>query len=362
MFVLEGDEPTAHNLTDLDAIGPGFDRQRANAPRSESSDSVTSIRLPGAAGQRARWSEALVQGCGEALIGEDLEGTIVSWNSAAERLFGFAERAVLGRSAGMLVPAGLCHQARELNLRVMFGRPTEPYETRRRCRDGRELEVLLTQSPVIDECGLVIGIVTVARDISVQKRAEARLRDLAEHDALTGLYSRRRFDDELQRAVARSARYQQRLSIVMIDLDGLKRVNDTLGHSAGDQLLRAAAKALARRTRAADLLARLGGDEFAAILPNTADGQAGILADNLLGALRRCRPVLRGQRTTITASIGIATLCDHSSPERLYDDADRAMYAAKRQGGDRVVNPVDCLTCSSSDGRSGSLRRSVVRS
>ena len=108
---------------------------------------------PQAAREPGLWCSALVESCGEAIIGEDLDGTIVSWNPAAERIFGFAEREIVGRPAGTLVPPEMIDEARQLSLRVTRQAAIEPYETRRRRADGRDLQVVLTQSPVIDEHG-----------------------------------------------------------------------------------------------------------------------------------------------------------------------------------------------------------------
>lgn len=152
----------------------------------------------------------------------------------------------------------------------------------------------------------------------------------SQHDALTGLPNRRVFTHRLERALARAREGGHRFALLVIDLDDFKRINDTLGHAAGDALLAFIARRLRRVVRAGDTLARLGGDEFAAILPEVADRAAGqARADRLARAFDASTEFL-GQRLAIGASIGLALYPDDGQdPARLYAAADRAMYASK---------------------------------
>jgi diguanylate cyclase (GGDEF)-like protein/PAS domain S-box-containing protein len=166
-----------------------------------------------------------------------------------------------------------------------------------------------------------------------RKQADERLQHLASHDALTGLPNRAMFSQLLNHAVATSQRYKRKFSVLFLDLDRFKLINDTLGHDAGDQLLVEVSARLKQSVRASDVVARLSGDEFVMLIQETAGArQARIVARKVLSAL--LRPVLlRGQECRVTASIGIALYPLHAPDEAaLMKSADLAMYAAKEEG------------------------------
>jgi diguanylate cyclase (GGDEF)-like protein len=197
--------------------------------------------------------------------------------------------------------------------------------------------------------GRSVGRVWSFRDVSAQKGIQAELRRQADHDALTGLVNRRRFDAELAREAATAARYGGGLAALLLDFDNFKRVNDSFGHRAGDELIKSIATLLRQRLRGTDVLARLGGDEFAVLLPRADAATAQKVADTLLGAVRRNSVEVDGNRLSITASIGIATLGDSDAGgAQLMVDADVAMYEAKSGGGDRAAL---CATPGSGPGR-----------
>ena len=165
--------------------------------------------------------------------------------------------------------------------------------------------------------------------------ARERARQLATYDQLTGFANRSLFQDRLDQAVASARRNRQKLAVLFLDLDEFKLINDSLGHLAGDALLRLSAQRVATCLRKSDTGARLGGDEFAILLTNLADeADAGRVADKVLALLRQ--PVsLKGREHLITASIGIAAFPrDAASSEELLKHADMAMYAAKSSGRD----------------------------
>jgi diguanylate cyclase (GGDEF)-like protein len=176
------------------------------------------------------------------------------------------------------------------------------------------------------------------RDVTAQKGIQADLRRLADHDGLTGLFNRRRFEEELGRATAGAARYGGGLAALMVDVDNFKYVNDTLGHKAGDELIQSIARLLAARLRDTDVLARLGGDEFAVLLPRTDAAGARTVAETLLEAVRHDDILIGGRRASVTASIGVAMLggADPGGAQ-LMVDADLAMYQAKMGGRDRMA-------------------------
>ncbi len=183
---------------------------------------------------------------------------------------------------------------------------------------------------------------TVAQDISQRKQNEERIRHQANYDSLTGLPNRMLFMDRLQREIVRATRQQKRVALMFIDLDRFKWVNDTLGHAAGDDLLREVSNRLQSSLRKSDTVARMGGDEFTAILPDMERGpHAERVASGVLGQL--VTPfILCGQEVMISGSIGIAIFPDDAaSMEELLRNADIAMYRAKSAGrnGYRFFTP-----------------------
>ena len=187
-----------------------------------------------------------------------------------------------------------------------------------------------------------------------------RIEHLAHHDALTGLPNRRLFEDRLIQALAVAARARRRLALLYLDLDGFKEINDSLGHRAGDELLRAVAERLATSVRGGDTIARLGGDEFAVIqieLRTATD--AAILAERLMAAA--AKPIRVGQQDlAIGASVGIALFPDDGgTADELRANADVALYSAKAAGGGRMAYFRPELT---SEARTrGLLRRELAR-
>jgi len=169
-------------------------------------------------------------------------------------------------------------------------------------------------------------------------RRESRWRKLAKNDPLTGLLSRRAFLGHLRREWSRARRYRTGLACVMIDVDFFKRINDTSGHRAGDQALRAFAAILEANCRPGDLLARYGGEEFCVLLPETSEDQAIHWSNRVRRRLAESTQLPYQADAPLTASFGVAQLTPEMvSPEQLVDQADQALLAAKRSGRDRVV-------------------------
>jgi diguanylate cyclase (GGDEF)-like protein/PAS domain S-box-containing protein len=205
--------------------------------------------------------------------------------------------------------------------------------------NGHPVWVSFSSSLVEVEDGDPLYLITQVEDISERKRLEQELEFLAERDSLTGLLNRRRFDEELAREIAAVKRYGSGVAVLMLDLDNFKQVNDSHGHKAGDDVIIGVAKVLRERLRATDTLARLGGDEFAVILPQSDASTASIVAHKLVDSVRGCRMKVDGERIRMTTSIGIALADDQSqlTADEVLIEADRAMYDAKRRGGDRFT-------------------------
>ncbi|HEY7380418.1 MAG TPA: PAS domain S-box protein [Gaiella sp.] len=206
--------------------------------------------------------------------------------------------------------------------------------------DGTVVWVLLSVSLVRDGAGRPLQFVSQIEDISERKQAQDELERLANHDPLTGVLNRRRFDEELHRELKRLDREPDRLAaLLVLDVDRFKLVNDSLGHPSGDEVLCAVARTLERRLRSSDLVARLGGDEFAALLLDLHDADdARVIASELATAIGSQTILTAGGAASVTVSIGVVLL-DRSSGERDVDTlvaADNAMYRAKRSGRNRV--------------------------
>jgi diguanylate cyclase (GGDEF)-like protein len=172
------------------------------------------------------------------------------------------------------------------------------------------------------------------RDLRSLRATTSALRHLADHDPLTGLPNRRRFEQELARHLAHVRRYGPEGAALVLDLDCFKPVNDTFGHAAGDRLLARVAQVLRERLRATDIVARLGGDEFAVLLPRVDGAGAAAVARSLVETVRR--EALTDETRVVTISIGVVAFDGHAAtvPEGVMAAADIAMYDAKAAGGD----------------------------
>ncbi len=201
----------------------------------------------------------------------------------------------------------------------------KPLVTRRIRKDGREVWLEQRMTPFYDEQGRLVALEGIVRDITERKLLEEQLKHLSLHDALTGLYNRAYLDEELGR-LEKGREYP--ITLLSLDVNGLKFVNDTMGHAAGDQLLRAVAEVLRASFRGGDVVARVGGDEFAAVLPRT-DADAG---ERLVARLRaRIEEYNAGSPPVpISVSLGMATASEPGTRlEPLLGRADREMYQDK---------------------------------
>ena len=187
--------------------------------------------------------------------------------------------------------------------------------------------------PLFDRHGKFKGYHGVSRDITAKKRSDERIQYLATHDGLTGLPNREMFSTVLNMALTSARRYERKFAVIFIDLDRFKLINDTLGHDAGDLLLKEVAGRLSRSLRASDLVARLGGDEFVVLVQEIKDDkQAARVARKILSAV--IKPIkLVGQECRVTASVGISMFPrDAQDEQTLMKNADIAMYLAKEEG------------------------------
>jgi diguanylate cyclase (GGDEF)-like protein/PAS domain S-box-containing protein len=199
---------------------------------------------------------------------------------------------------------------------------------------GEERWFSVSGNPAYDENGDFAGYHGVGSDITERLLIAEQFRHLAHHDSLTGVPNRRLLADRLEQAIARARREGNRVVVMLLDLDDFKIINDTHGHSVGDEVLMTVAHRLRASVRESDTVARFGGDEFVVLLPNTHQAADAVtVAEKILEALRE--PVRAGEAYyQLGVSIGIAVFPDHADDaERLLQNADIAMYQAKRRGG-----------------------------
>lgn len=263
---------------------------------------------------------------------------ILRVNEGMARMLGRDPDELIGTDGGDLVHPDDADERRRMMREMLAGR-TVSAEMRFRHRDGHDVWVLVVPALVADAEGEQLFVLQ-ALDIGERKRFESQLRHLADHDALTGMFSRRRFDEELTRELARVRRSGEQGCLLLLDLDGFKYVNDTFGHSAGDELLTRVAGALRATLREVDVTARIGGDEFAVILPDTDLEGGRRVAAKLVEGVRAAGQVVRGGRhAEVTTSVGVTTITgtEGQDAEELLVEADIAMYEAKDDGKNRAA-------------------------
>ncbi|MCA1599356.1 MAG: diguanylate cyclase, partial [Chloroflexi bacterium] len=292
--------------------------------------------------QGERRKSAILETALDAIVTMDHQGTVLEWNAAAEATFGYNRAEAIGRElAALIIPPATREAHRHGLARVLatgegalLGRRTEMTAIH---ADGAEFPVELAIGQIGGEDPPLYT--AYIRDISERKRATERLTRQALHDALTDLPNRVLLQARLAHALAVAARSGASVALLLLDLDGFKEVNDTLGHTVGDLLLRQVGVRLCGALRAGDTVARLGGDEFAALLPGADEDGARAAAHTIMEALD-APFVVEGQGLRVGGSLGIALAPAHGmDADVLLRRADVAMYAAKRTGGAALYDP-----------------------
>jgi len=301
--------------------------------------------------ESARRSEAryrrLFEDVQEAVYFASLDGRIREANRAFRELFGLPEDSPEGLDTSELYADP---DERDRLREVLLERGSvRDYELRLRGRDGRSIRALLSATLVRDGVDRPTGFQGILRDVTRQRELESELRRRALHDTLTDLPNRALLHDRLGVALERQERDRTGLALLFVDLDGFKRVNDSLGHQAGDVVLQRAAARLDEGLRGADTVARVGGDEFMVLLTDVGDvRESEAAAERLTSQFER--PFLAGtQEVHLAASVGVVYVGPGSGwsgvepvdADRLVRAADLALYRAKRSAGStfRVFDP-----------------------
>ncbi len=254
-------------------------------------------------------------------------GVITDCNEAAGRMMHMTHNALVGRrNQDFIAPEDL--ETVVSNMRAGFERPYEVTLVR---DDGSRFPVELVGKDLVYSG--VTQRMTVIRDISDRKRAEAHIQFLAHHDTLTHLPNRALLLDRIQVMLAGARRNQTEIGIMFIDLDNFKTINDSLGHFAGDELLKRVASRVQACLRGIDLVGRLGGDEFLVVLADLTNAEdIAPVAEKITGAISEPFS-LEGQVLSVSASIGVSVFPrDGETPDSLIRNADAAMYLAKEHG------------------------------
>jgi diguanylate cyclase (GGDEF)-like protein/PAS domain S-box-containing protein len=276
--------------------------------------------------------QALFDNASDAVVVVDTIGRVKYLTPSTERVLGQTPGAMLGHPLGEFLAT---HDERELSVLLSTSGGSGTVEWKVTGADGtiRDVEVVTAD---LRGDARVDGVVLTMRDISERNRLDAELRRQALHDTLTGLPNKSLFDDRVAHALGRAARSGGSVAVLFLDLDNFKVVNDSLGHSAGDELLIAVSTRLLSVLKAGDTIARFGGDEFVVLLEGAnVDTAAEAVGARLHDALREPFQI-GGEEFPLRASIGIAVgRADESTPSQLLRDADLAMYVAKRNGRGR---------------------------
>jgi len=280
--------------------------------------------------------QSIISNVMDGIITINETGVIQGFNPAAEQIFGYSQQEVMGKNLSMLMPEPdrsahdayiqRYHQTDQARILGVRGREVTAMR-----KNGETFPMELSASEMmLGGSRYFIGIV---RDITERKLAEQKIAHLAHYDYLTDLPNRALLLDVLNHSISLAKRNKRKVAVLFIDLDGFKKVNDTLGHDAGDLLLKGVSQRIKETLRESDTVARMGGDGFILVLDNIESAENALFtANKILKALSEPFDLM-GQPGRVGGSIGISIFPDDSEdPDQLVKQADEAMYLAKQSG------------------------------
>ncbi len=270
---------------------------------------------------------------------KDDAGRYRLYNRAFRDFFAIGPACWRGRTGGEALGEHLPTEEPETDHTLLSGRAERlDYETTLADVTGMPRALMVSKSLLRLPDGRPRGVVAVATDITERKGLERELRRLATIDPLTGAFNRRYFLSASVQEMERAVRYGNALSVLMIDIDHFKQINDRHGHALGDEVLRKVVEVCRANLREVDVFARLGGEEFAALLPETARPGAAGLAERLRRAVAETVIPIAGHDLRVTISVGLAERCaGEPSFDQLLSRADQALYGAKQAGRNRIL-------------------------
>ncbi len=268
-----------------------------------------------------------------AVIEYDLNFCVAEWNPAAERMFGYSRDEILGHHESDLIPQDSRNAFKQELVNMVQRQQDMHCVINNVTKDGRTIVCDWHGTPIFDDEQRLIGIAAIVNDITERTHADKAVHYLANHDLLTGLPNRRLLQERLAQVIAQARRANRHVAVLYLDLDRFKLINDTLGHDAGDEVLRTVAKRLTDCVREEDIVSREGGDEFIVTLPDLEMAEhAKVVANKVLLAL--AAPYVVGDNHfNLSASIGASFFPDDAQDAAtLLKHADSAMYNAKQAG------------------------------
>jgi len=283
-------------------------------------------------------AQVTLNSIGDAVLCTDMAGNVTYLNVVAEQMTGWSSAEAQGKPTAEVfhIVDGITRKPspNPMELAVQTNRTVELSAN---CilirRDGKESLIEDSAAPIHDRSKTTTGAVIVFHDVSMSKSITEEMAHLAQHDALTDLPNRLLLADRLSQAIARARRNTTRVGLMYLDLDGFKKINDSLGHAAGDKILQSVATRLRGCVRNSDTVSRQGGDEFLVLLQEISHAaDAGVTAEKILVALTSS-PFLDHASVQISVSVGLSTYPeDGDDAESLIHNADTAMYQTKAEG------------------------------
>jgi diguanylate cyclase (GGDEF)-like protein/PAS domain S-box-containing protein len=331
------------------------------AREAASAEAIERARLEQMERQAKETLAAVIDASPVAIVCSNLERNIVLWSRAAEQIFGYTAQETMGQRT-KLIPPEAAADSEGLFERCLHGEAVRDLEVKRRRKDGSIVDIRLAATPMYNPDGTVWGVAWAYDDITGRKKAERQLNQIAHYDQLTGLPNRVSLKNELTNLLTAAGRNQPH-SIALFDLDGFKDVNDTDGHSTGDQLLVEVARRLNRVADRTGRVYRLGGDEFVVVIPGCGDPRRiTALVEAMLRQLSEPFEI-NEHLLHIGGSAGIAIAPqDGSTVDELIANADLALYKAKSDGGHtyRLFVPVLRAQAQTRRGLQVELRRAFA--
>jgi len=314
-------------------------------------------------------AQVTLNSIGDAIICTDVLGNITFLNPVAERMTGWSREEAAGK------PMAEVFRIMEATSRKTIPNPMEvavrqdgithlSSNTILTQHDGFEIPIEGSVAPIHERGGMASGVVIVFRDVGSTQTMALQMAHSAHHDFLTGLPNRKFLNRRVSEAIAFAARHKRKVSLIFLDLDGFKHINDSLGHPIGDRLLQCISRRLVKNVRGSDMVSRQGGDEFVVLLSDMEHSEgAGITLRRLLKAVARPYSIDHHD-LHVTACMGVSTYPDDGlDAETLFKNADTAMYQAKEKGRQsyEFFKPAMNVRAVERQSIEGSLRRALER-